>query len=327
MATWNKNKVNASDVNNGNQFNPGDGVRSTDINKIFESGLYSQDVVEHISIGKVTTAESGEDASANITYNDYTNYPEINLVLPRGPAGGLQSDEVYNFVEDEYEKTLNLIDSSKITYGYGFVDNSAELESVDGWFVTDFCEVEPSTKYAYFDISSWNTRIFDENKNLIEIQVDGDYVNVPSNGRYVRFNSKIEGYTNPGLYKFNSEESYGDIIHKKDLGTLLWENGNPSTTFNPQTIGLDLTPYKSVLVIFKDWYDATSYSRAECNIGYGINVIGNPSAYNGKLTIDFRRFTVTTGGVNFENNYRFLSNGEETITNGDIVPFQIYGIK
>lgn len=87
MATWNKSKVNSSDVNNGNQFNAGDGVRNTDINKIFESGLYSQDIVENIGIGTVTTSASGSNANASVTYDSTTGYPKINLVLPRGEKG------------------------------------------------------------------------------------------------------------------------------------------------------------------------------------------------------------------------------------------------
>ena len=87
MATWNKTKVNASDVNNGNQFNAGDGLRNTDVNKIFESGLYSQDVVENIGIGTVTTGEPGSSAKASVTYDSTTGYPKINLTLPRGTTG------------------------------------------------------------------------------------------------------------------------------------------------------------------------------------------------------------------------------------------------
>ena len=87
MATWNKTKVNASDVNNGNQFNVGDGVRNTDINRIFESGLYSQDIVEHIGIGTVTTSASGSDAKASITYDSTTHYTKLILTLPRGVQG------------------------------------------------------------------------------------------------------------------------------------------------------------------------------------------------------------------------------------------------
>lgn len=86
MAIWTKRKVNASEVNNGNEFNAGDGVRNTDINKIFQSSLYSQDVVSNIKVGNVTTTDSGGNASATITY-DSNGYPLINLVLPRGLQG------------------------------------------------------------------------------------------------------------------------------------------------------------------------------------------------------------------------------------------------
>lgn len=87
MATWNKSKVNASEVNNGNEFNAGDGVRHTDINKIFQSSLYTQDVIQNISIGKVSNSETGGNASANVTYDATTGYPKINLTLPRGEKG------------------------------------------------------------------------------------------------------------------------------------------------------------------------------------------------------------------------------------------------
>ena len=145
----------------------------------------------------------------------------------------------------------NLIDLSKITTGYGFVSGSAELESASGWYVTDYCEVEPNTKYKYFNISSTNTRVFDINKNLIEIQTNNEkIINVPSNGHYVRFNSKIEGYQNPQLYKYNEENSYGEIVHRRGLGTILWENGNISTPFENQNITLASDDYDYLITFY-----------------------------------------------------------------------------
>lgn len=87
MATWSKKKVNSSDVNNGNQFNAGDGLRNTDVNKIFESGLYTQDMVENIGIGNVRTTDPGSSAKVSVTYNSSTGYPQLNFDLPRGATG------------------------------------------------------------------------------------------------------------------------------------------------------------------------------------------------------------------------------------------------
>lgn len=146
MAIWTKKKVNASDVNNGNEFNAGDGVRNTDINKIFQSSLYSQDVVNNIKIGTVTTSESGSNANATITY-DSNGYPLINLVLPRGlqgiqgPAGsvGTLKNALVNgryisvggSVSYTMSNTSNLLIYIDATVGYSTILNVSSMSSID----------------------------------------------------------------------------------------------------------------------------------------------------------------------------------------------------
>lgn len=145
MAVWAKKKVDSSEVNNGNQFNAGDGVRNTDINKIFQSSLYTQDVVGNIKIGNVTTGETGTNASATITY-DSNGYPSINLVLPRGnqgeqgPAGsvGTLKKLLYNgYINAGGSATISPTSSSNLliyidaSMGYSTIVNLSSKSSVD----------------------------------------------------------------------------------------------------------------------------------------------------------------------------------------------------
>lgn len=145
MAVWTKKKVDSSEVNNGNQFNAGDGVRNTDINKIFQSSLYTQDFVENISIGTVTTTESGGDADAEVVLNS-SGYPIINLVLPRGkqgeqgPAGsvGTLKKLLYSgYINAGGSATISPTSSSNLliyidaSMGYSTIVNLSSKSSVD----------------------------------------------------------------------------------------------------------------------------------------------------------------------------------------------------
>lgn len=49
MGTWSKNKVNPSNLNNGNEYANGDNLSVEALNGIVNSGLYSQDFVEHLA--------------------------------------------------------------------------------------------------------------------------------------------------------------------------------------------------------------------------------------------------------------------------------------
>ena len=47
MATWSKSRVDYRNVNGGNEFEDGDGVRASDINKVFNGIFYTQDNLEN----------------------------------------------------------------------------------------------------------------------------------------------------------------------------------------------------------------------------------------------------------------------------------------
>lgn len=184
MATWTKRKVNASEVNNGNEFNAGDGVRNTDINKIFQSSLYAQDVVENIKIGTVTTGETGANASANVTY-DSNGYPILNLTLPRGlqgeqgPAGsvGTLKKLLYSgYINAGSSATIsptstsNLIIFIDVTRGYSTIVNLSSFSSVD-------------FTYQYHGTREYGTDYVNSQFNLVKayitrtsVKIESDYL-------------------------------------------------------------------------------------------------------------------------------------------------------
>ncbi len=49
MAEWSRNKVNSSDLNNGNEFNSNDRVARQELNAMVNAGLYAQDFAEHLA--------------------------------------------------------------------------------------------------------------------------------------------------------------------------------------------------------------------------------------------------------------------------------------
>ena len=69
MAEWSRNKVNSSDLNNGNEFNSNDRVARQELNAIVNAGLYAQDFAEHLA-DTPDTSEANNVGIPTITFVD-----------------------------------------------------------------------------------------------------------------------------------------------------------------------------------------------------------------------------------------------------------------
>lgn len=118
-------------------------------------------------------------------------------------------------------------------------------------------------------------------------------------------------------YKYinvNVENNQTEIINKP---VLLWTNSSPSSSFAAQTISLDLSSYKYVIVVTNDsTSNQTQHSYGIVPIGLDYNV---GMARNCGSTV--RTFRATSSSVIIQNAMYATST-----FNGECVPYKIYGV-
>lgn len=95
----------------------------------------------------------------------------------------------------------NLIDLTKIKYGYELGSVYGTLTTNSSWYVTDWIKVKPSTTYTVSGISSLYRAEVDENFKSVS-NSNFERVNTfttTEKTHYVQFNSEIAGYDKPQL--------------------------------------------------------------------------------------------------------------------------------
>lgn len=114
---------------------------------------------------------------------------------------------------------------------------------------------------------------------------------------------------------------------------LLWTNSNPTASFDPTTINLDLTDYDEVEITFIN-YTTSGYRyyvpSVKCKVGeQGIvnGVFGGTAVESGAIFIFERVFNVYTDRIAFGNAAGCADNSSHAIRNEMGVPIEIYGIK
>lgn len=108
---------------------------------------------------------------------------------------------------------------------------------------------------------------------------------------------------------------------KADRRVLLWTNPNPTNTFAPTTIPVNLSDYDAVDVSFKDHKSNATGLVVRCMKGGG--AISFQNSGTGEY-VRWRNFVPLhdNSGVNFSNGY------QGTVVNNDYAtPQQIWGIK
>ena len=108
---------------------------------------------------------------------------------------------------------------------------------------------------------------------------------------------------------------------------LLWTNPSPTASFAAQTVSLNLSSYRYVVVTTN-----LSTSNSQAN-GYGIGKVGASydtcmgtkswDSANSRMNANIRRFRASATGV------QFYGGGYSTAesSNGKVIPYRIYGIK
>ena len=78
MAEWNREKVDSSDLNNGNEWEQGDRVARQELNAIINAGLYAQDFAEHLA----DTPDTSEANNVGIPTVDFVDNPNATTGKP-----------------------------------------------------------------------------------------------------------------------------------------------------------------------------------------------------------------------------------------------------
>lgn len=103
---------------------------------------------------------------------------------------------------------------------------------------------------------------------------------------------------------------------------ILWSNESPTSNFAAQTVALDLSKYKAVLIV------ATA-STSDANGGTAIGMVGDGITYNiflhnynANYAYSYiRSFTVSNSGVTFTSGLRETTAGDQYA-----IPRAIYGV-
>lgn len=132
--------------------------------------------------------------------------------------------------------------------------------------------------------------------------------------------AKDVGYTKPGENTpIDVETALNDLYSKSKL-TLLWTNANPNSSFEAQTISLDLSSYKYIAVVVNTDTGEISFPRSTSIIPVGQY---NNCRIIGTLTTYYRDVAATIAGVSFST----ASNPSVSSNNNKCIPYKIYGIK
>lgn len=104
---------------------------------------------------------------------------------------------------------------------------------------------------------------------------------------------------------------------------LLWTNSSPTSSFSAQTVTIDLSSYKMVLIVLKQYISIDYYFDF-------VSPIGNSETRRyllGSSRLLYRAADINTVGIDFASASLVSSYGSDTSNNDYCIPFKIYGIK
>lgn len=125
-----------------------------------------------------------------------------------------------------------------------------------------------------------------------------------------------------------TNERLPEYLDKNFGMDLLWTNASPTSPFNAQTISLNLTNYKVVLI--QCWAEPSNVGDLAAG-AYSWNEI--PVGETGSITssyaqIRYRQVKVTTSGCVFDTGYGVtVFNQSASASDHAAIPLKIYGIK
>lgn len=312
------------------------------------------------NISSINLADVVNSNTINIDSNGVikkiTNGNLNSLYLPSKDGTLLINDEVYNFSEEEYEKQLNLISEELMSMGgyniywgyiYGLKPNTTyTFKTYSGYIGGSNMDLENANDGTLIQniVTSWNLNL----QNQVAKFTTGDNVNenqiyrLHLKGTYSGSTFTRDCMLVEGDYTFDTIPSYqeynGEIVHREDLGVLLWRNGSPNAEFIEQTITLnDNMDNYSYIKIVHTVYGTGDRTVSTFKVGGGVTMGGSNAWYLGSGNYAYRilcrycttNLTGTTLGFNECVKIDYSSSTAPTISmdNTRMIPIEIYGIK
>lgn len=108
---------------------------------------------------------------------------------------------------------------------------------------------------------------------------------------------------------------------------LLWENPNPTNAFAEQTVAVDFTGLKFMLIEMKSSVTSVAFFSYISEIVLGNKgFITKIDSYNdgAAITAIQRQFTIAANGIAFTRAFNYIGNAT---VNDQMIPYRIFGIK
>lgn len=174
------------------------GLASEASTRATQDNVLSARIDNIIALPEGSTTGDAELQDIRIGANG-TTYPTAGDAV-RGQYTDLKNALGFVKTDFDFEVGTNLIDFTKIKDGYELADNIGTIRTSSGWYVTDWIEVKPNTKYTATGLSSYYHAEVNADKSVYTGISPGTAVfTTGANTKYVRFNSLKAGYTTPQL--------------------------------------------------------------------------------------------------------------------------------
>lgn len=268
--------------------------------------------------------------SGKLEYKLSSTYQYQDTIIENQPLLNLDSNGC-NFLREEWEKGLNLLDNSMTIQNYGIDSSNGNVVSASGYYYIDNVQLKPNTTYSLAQDSS----IYEYSSNMTYLGRKNGTFTTSSNATYFRFECQTSITTTPmlnsGTHAYPYEEYNGAIVREKDIEpVLLWENPSPNNALASGGITTgDMSKYKYIEIVYK--YSVSSgYSKCVFKAVYEASTTFFISSANaqqyGELIVS-RGFTFTNSTTLTADKGTKISIGSSSPAddNNKIVPIAIYG--
>lgn len=117
------------------------------------------------------------------------------------------------------------------------------------------------------------------------------------------------------------------LAGKQDTPTLLWTNSSPGSSFGAQTINVDLSPYRSVMIVAR-LTNSTAIRSSGSIVAVGEQLRLFYSSMSGSnMVYILRDCTVTASSIVFTGGSRYTQGSAAAVAyNGGLIPIEVWGI-
>ncbi len=110
---------------------------------------------------------------------------------------------------------------------------------------------------------------------------------------------------------------------------LLWTNASPTSAFAAQTVSLDLSSYKGVIIKYRVSISNALISSSYADVGDNLSLfcVTTTTDTSWYVAVTRREANITTSGIVFGTGYNAGSGVAATSNTQHLIPLKIYGIK